>query len=109
MKTVIKPIFLICWLLGLSGMILIWFYNGMKTEFLIYWWVLVGLIFGIWLFRLNIKFLLWGAFLLFLFSALFVTVGLQIVAEILMRLSFTAFLVGIMFALLPFVSTERSI
>lgn len=105
MKILIKPIFLICWLLGLSGMIFIWFYNGIKTEFLIYWWMLVSLIFGIWLFRLNIKFLLWGSFLLFLFSALFVTVELQIVGEILMRLSFTSFLVGIVFALLSFVST----
>lgn len=62
---------------------------------LTYWWILVFTIFMIWNFKLGSGFMLWSALLIFILSALLVSIGLRSVGETLMRISFLGWIIGL--------------
>lgn len=86
-------ILIIVIVVGLIGAIVLKF--GFPLWPLIYWWILVFTIFMIWNFKLGSGFILWVAFLIFMLSALFVSIGLRSVGETLMRVSFLGWIIGL--------------
>ncbi len=84
-------------LIWFSGIVYLLISSLIENRFLeeyIYWLVLIGLIFFIWLWKRNSKFSLYSSFTLFLISALIVTFGFKDIGEFIMRLSFIFLLVG---------------
>ncbi len=60
-----------------------------------YWFILIFLVFVKLLLEFSSKYILLAAFILFLCSALITTVGLQVLGELTMRISFIFWIVGI--------------
>ncbi len=71
-------------------------------EGYIYWLVLIGLIFLIWLWKRKSRFSLYSSFALFVISALIVTLGFEDIGEFIMRLSFIGLIVGFLQSLLEY-------
>lgn len=102
MFSISKNIILIIWLILLFVFIYIYIKDIRNVESLIYWWILFGLIFITWQNHITGKILLGVAFFLFIVSAVFVTLTLNSIAEVIMRLSFTFWLLGFGKAILEF-------
>ena len=80
-------------ILGLGEIIILSL--GLSVWPLIYWWVLLFVIWLIWTFRLDSKYALWSVLFLFILSALFTSISLRGVGEVLMRLSLLGWMIGV--------------
>lgn len=78
---------------GLVGVAMLQY--GFPLKQFTYWWILAFTIFWIWTFKLSSGFILWVAFLIFILSALSVIVGQRSIGEILMRVSFLGWIIGL--------------
>lgn len=104
---VIKPILAFFYFLVFIGLLLlqVWLRlsgSGISMESLIYWWILIGWVLAIINFKWKSSVSLVPAFLFFAFGAALVTVGLDGIAEKVMRISFLGWMVGIVQALVEY-------
>lgn len=103
----IKQILIVFYLLVFAGLLglHVWVKlpgAGVSFESLIYWWILIGWIFAIVNFKWGSSASLIPAFFLFVVGAALVTLGFKGIAEIIMKVSFIGWLVGITQALIEY-------
>lgn len=88
-------------------MLIIMPYFGFPVLSLTYWWILFFALFLLWNFHLSSRFTLWGSFILFILSALTTSLSLNMIGELIMRLSFLSLIIGFMQALAEYKKTSE--
>lgn len=104
MFKLIKISLIIAWSLMIIYLSVNSFVDGYYFEQYMYWLVLIGLLYFIWQFKQNSGFALYFSFILFIISAIIVSLGFKSVGEFVMRLSFILLLTGYVQSLIESIS-----
>ena len=90
------------------AIVLISLFLVINIEKIYYWYLLISWVILIWKLKLGSGFSLGFALLLFIISVLIALLNFADIAEIIMRISFTGFLIGIFQAFIECLRNEKS-